>query len=56
MALVNLVVLLPQEPLAALSVPATTKTRKGRYMGSLPDPFTSLPALERLKGPTTPGV
>lgn len=50
-ALVNLVALLPQEPLVALSVPATTKTRKGKDVGSLPGPFTSLPALERLKGP-----
>lgn len=50
-SLVNLVVLLPQEPPAALSVPATTKMRRGRDVGSLPAPFASPPALERLKGP-----
>lgn len=56
MALVNLVVLLPQEPPAALSVPAT-KTRKvgGGDAGSLPAPFTSLPALTRLKDPPALG-
>lgn len=49
--LVNLVVQLPQEPLAALCVPATMKTKRGRDVGSLPAPFASLPALEKLKGP-----
>lgn len=50
-ALVNLVVLLHREPLAALFVPATVKTRIGMDMDSLPASFPSLLALGRLKGP-----